>query len=74
MAPQAISAGRMLTDRYKRDLKAIVEGWIGTGRIDAAAILGALGEVTAEAGLSLVGANHTAELFNKLEKNVRARI
>jgi hypothetical protein len=73
MIEHAAAAGRALTDKYKANLRALVDGWVRNER-NATAVLAALGEVTAEAGLGLLGPTPTADLLAHLEQNLRARV
>ena len=64
--------GRLLIDMHKQALRDLVSVLAKDGQKDtSAAILAALGEVTAEVGVGVVGHKMTIEMFMQLAKKVK---
>lgn len=71
MADQ-MSKGRELTDAYKQELRTLVQGWLKKDK-DGAAVVAAMGEVTAEAATTVMGPQVAVELMEELSKSIRRR-
>lgn len=72
MTDGALRKGRNMTDEYKHQLHKLVEQWL-TADKDAAAVVAALGEVTAEAAMGLMGPQVAIDLMNELVKSIEQR-
>lgn len=64
--------GRELTDAYKQELRRLVQGWLKKDK-DGAAVVAALGEVSAEAAVTVMGPQVAVELMEELAKSIRHR-
>ena len=66
-------SGRLQSSLYKQELRGLIEHLITMGDPDNAnaAVLAALGEVTAEFGIYAVGHDMTTQLFAQLADQVQ---
>jgi|GEM_PF-4983017 len=66
-----LESGRSLTAQYKEEFKGLALGLLKNDREDEMVIvLSALGEMTAELGIGIVGPKMTVALFHRLAAQV----
>ena len=62
--------GRELTDAYKLQLRRLVQGWLKKDK-DGAAVVAAMGEVSAELAVTVMGPQVAVELMEELATSIR---
>lgn len=72
----ALPSDRVLTKSYKEELRSLVKKQVEKNRSEDArvALLTALGEMTAEFGISIIGRETTFMLFLELASSVQANV